>query len=169
MQHSTLQARDFCEAGLLQHCADHAIAWLQTLANWQVAVQLLLVAVTAAVSLGLLPFMYFGAHWYLTQSAGGNRAAKELSNWEDGQAGQEKGKHTVPMVMMPTISHRQDRASAVRISLLSAVLCRCLAAVIKPWQAGQAVLEVADRAAVSAGQACQGCTPCQPALLCCLW
>lgn len=147
MQHSTLQARDFCEAGLLQHCADHAIAWLQTFANWQVAVQLLLVAVTAAVSLGLLPFMYFGAHWYLTQSAGGNRAAKEPSNWEDGQAGQEKGKHTVPVVMMPTISHRQDRASAVRN--LTALCC----AVQMPRRCYQALAGWPG----SAGSGRQGC------------
>ena len=97
-----LQARDACEAALLQHCAEHAIARLQT--SWQVAVQLLLVAVTAAVSLSVLPFMYFGAHWYLTQSAGGSRAAKEPSTREDGQAGQEKGKHTMPEDMMPMAS-----------------------------------------------------------------
>ena len=99
VQRSVLQARDACEAALLQRCAEHGIAWLQT--SWQVAVQLLLVAVTAAVSLGVLPFMYFGAHWYLTQSAGGSRAAKEPSNREEAQAGQEKGKHAVPVDMRP--------------------------------------------------------------------
>ena len=104
VQRSVLQARKGCEAALLQRCAKHDIAWLQT--SWQVAVQLLLVAVTAAVSLSVLPFMYFGAHWYLTQSAGGSRAAKEPSNRQDGQAGQEKGKHAVRVNMMPMISHQ---------------------------------------------------------------
>ena len=152
----------------MQRWADHPSAWLQT--SWQVAVQLLLVAVTAAVSLGVLPFMYFGAHWYLTQSAGGSQAVGEPGSREDAQAGQKRGKQTVLVNMMPCdVQTDKVGASAVNISRLSAVLCRCLAAVVKPQQAGSTVLVVAARAAVSAGQACQGCTPCQPALLCCLW
>eukprot|EP00891_Asterochloris_glomerata_P008925 jgi/Astpho2/8925/fgenesh1_pg.00133_%23_8_t len=57
------------------------LQWLQTLANWQVAVQLLLVAVTAAVSLGLLPFMYFDASPLLSSLG---RLARQCWKWQTG-------------------------------------------------------------------------------------